>query len=185
MTSGVEWTLSQFKPVSPHQQFVLFVSDIVVINSDWFLGYFVGNTMWLIAISYYLYITFLGYNSKSCSRLNMLVVFTFFARSWPICCFQGWYLIISNQGYGKPNILQLCDTAALNFSELFSRLGFSYQTKWIIRWTFIYSWKWSPATSSIWNKFGLPCLSETRLHKNSPATICSDETKQTVGTAVY
>lgn len=90
------------KPVSPHLQFVLCVSDIVVINSEWFLGYFVGNTMWLIAISYYLYITFLGYNGKSCSRLNMLVVFKFFARSRPICCFQGWYLIISNQGYGKP-----------------------------------------------------------------------------------
>ena len=66
------------KPVSPHLQFVLCVSDIVVINSEWFLGYFVGNTMWLIAISYYLYITFLGYNGKSCSRLNALIVFKFF-----------------------------------------------------------------------------------------------------------
>lgn len=41
------------------------VSDVVVINSDWFLGYFVGNTLWLIAIGYYLYITFLGYSGKS------------------------------------------------------------------------------------------------------------------------
>lgn len=42
----------------------LHVIDIVVINSDWFLGYFVGNTLWLVAIGYYLYITFLGYNGK-------------------------------------------------------------------------------------------------------------------------
>ena len=40
------------------------VSDIVVINSNWFLGLVVGNTLWLVAIGYYLYITFLGYNGK-------------------------------------------------------------------------------------------------------------------------
>lgn len=42
----------------------LHVLDVVVINSDWFLGYFIGNTLWLVAIGYYLYITFLGYNGK-------------------------------------------------------------------------------------------------------------------------
>lgn len=44
---------------------------MVVINSDWFLGYFVGNTLWLIAIGYYLYITFLGYNSKCHPRSRL------------------------------------------------------------------------------------------------------------------
>ena len=78
MTSGAELTLSQLRLFHLTYSFVLCVSDIVVINSEWFLGYFVGNTMWLIAISYYLYITFLGYNGKSCSRLNALIVFTFF-----------------------------------------------------------------------------------------------------------
>lgn len=98
MTSGVEWTLSQFKPVSPHLQFVLFVSDIVVINSNWFLGYFVGNTMWLIAISYYLYITFLGYNGKSCSRLNMLVVSHFLLGVDRYVVFRAdtWLLVIKD-----------------------------------------------------------------------------------------
>lgn len=55
-------------------------SDLVVINSDWFLGYFVGNTLWLIAIGYYLYITFLGYNGESftlnwCTRVFKLIFF--------------------------------------------------------------------------------------------------------------
>lgn len=55
------------------RRFLLCVPDIVVIKSDWFLGYFVGNTFWLVAISYYIYITFLGYNGKfpallSCAR---------------------------------------------------------------------------------------------------------------------
>ncbi|KAI5109481.1 protein unc-50-like, partial [Silurus meridionalis] len=41
---------------------LFFINHIVVINSDWFVGYFVGNTLWLIAIGYYIYITFLGYS---------------------------------------------------------------------------------------------------------------------------
>lgn len=71
-TSGVELNPVCVTPGSPHWQLVVCVSDIVVINSDWFLGYFVGNTLWLIAIGYYLYITFLGYNGKSHSHLNTL-----------------------------------------------------------------------------------------------------------------
>ncbi|KAL4230049.1 Protein unc-50 [Mactra antiquata] len=34
-----------------------------VINQEWFLGRLFGNTLWLIAISYYIYITFLGYSA--------------------------------------------------------------------------------------------------------------------------
>lgn len=52
----------------------LCVADIVVIISDSFLGHFVGNTLWLIAIGYYLYITFLGYNGKSCIQFTPPVV---------------------------------------------------------------------------------------------------------------
>lgn len=43
---------------------MLCVADIVMIREDWFVGYFVGNTLWLVAIGYYLYITFLGYNGE-------------------------------------------------------------------------------------------------------------------------
>lgn len=44
--------------------FCTLLTDVVVVSSDWFLGYFVGNTLWLIAIGYYIYITFLGYNGE-------------------------------------------------------------------------------------------------------------------------
>lgn len=57
--------------------FVCFL-DLVMISSDWFLGYFVGNTLWLIAIGYYLYITFLGYNGKYPAHHN--------AHNWCAAC---------------------------------------------------------------------------------------------------
>lgn len=44
--------------------FATLLTDVVVGSSDWFLGYFVGNTFWIIAIGYYIYITFLGYNGE-------------------------------------------------------------------------------------------------------------------------
>ncbi|GFS82957.1 protein unc-50 homolog A [Nephila pilipes] len=35
----------------------------ILISQDWFVSRFVGNTFWLIALGYYLYITFLGYSA--------------------------------------------------------------------------------------------------------------------------
>jgi hypothetical protein len=35
-----------------------------VILTDTFIGYLVGNTLWLIAVGYYIYVTFLGYSGK-------------------------------------------------------------------------------------------------------------------------
>lgn len=35
----------------------------ILISQDWFISRFVGNTLWLIAIGYYIYITFLGYSA--------------------------------------------------------------------------------------------------------------------------
>lgn len=55
--------------------FCVFFLDLVMISSDWFLGYFVGNTLWLIAIGYYLYITFLGYNGKYPAHHNAACIF--------------------------------------------------------------------------------------------------------------
>ncbi|KAL4112501.1 hypothetical protein QTP88_016273 [Uroleucon formosanum] len=34
----------------------------IFLRHDWFLPLFIGNTLWFIAIGYYLYITFLGYS---------------------------------------------------------------------------------------------------------------------------
>lgn len=40
-----------------------------LINHDWFVSRFLGNTIWLMALCYYVYITFLGYNCE-CSNKN-------------------------------------------------------------------------------------------------------------------
>ncbi|CAG0901315.1 unnamed protein product [Darwinula stevensoni] len=37
--------------------------DLSDMTKSWFFGLFVGNTLWLISIGYYIYITFLGYSS--------------------------------------------------------------------------------------------------------------------------
>jgi len=42
--------------------FQLFVYHIF-IEKDWFISTWFGNTLWLIALGYYIYITFLGYKS--------------------------------------------------------------------------------------------------------------------------
>ena len=35
-----------------------------LINRTWFISTLVGNTFWLMALGYYVYITFLGYSGK-------------------------------------------------------------------------------------------------------------------------
>ncbi|KAK3602786.1 hypothetical protein CHS0354_026335 [Potamilus streckersoni] len=64
----VEWGfcfdvhLNAFFPVLMilHLLQLAFVSFII---HDWFFGRFFGNTLWLIALGYYVYITFLGYSA--------------------------------------------------------------------------------------------------------------------------
>ncbi|CAB1413472.1 unnamed protein product [Pleuronectes platessa] len=56
---------------------LFFINHLVVINSEWFLGYFVGNTLWLIAIGYYLYITFLGYNALPFLQNTVVLLYPF------------------------------------------------------------------------------------------------------------
>lgn len=41
----------------------LFFYHILISHYDWYLSTFVGNTLWLIAVGYYVYINFLGYSS--------------------------------------------------------------------------------------------------------------------------
>lgn len=42
--------------------FFFFLADVIL--TDTFIGYLVGNTLWLIAVGYYIYVTFLGYSGK-------------------------------------------------------------------------------------------------------------------------
>ena len=41
----------------------------VVLDQPYFLSLFLSNSLWLAAFFYYIYITFLGYSSKSCVLL--------------------------------------------------------------------------------------------------------------------
>ncbi|KAF2986411.1 hypothetical protein EK904_003675 [Melospiza melodia maxima] len=66
----VEWGyafdvhLNAFYPLLVILHFIqLFFINYVIIY-DSVIGYFVGNTLWLIAIGYYIYVTFLGYSGN-------------------------------------------------------------------------------------------------------------------------
>lgn len=45
-----------------HYMYFFFLADVIL--TDTFIGYLVGNTLWLIAVGYYIYVTFLGYSGK-------------------------------------------------------------------------------------------------------------------------
>lgn len=69
----VEWGfcfdvhLNAFFPILVILHFIQLFVYHALIESSWFLSILLGNTMWLVALGYYIYITFLGYTS-----LNML-----------------------------------------------------------------------------------------------------------------
>lgn len=77
-TNDVEWAyafdvhLNAFVPllIVLHGVQLIFVS---IIKQTWFLSILIGNTFWLVSLSYYFYITFLGY-----SALNFLRKTTIF-----------------------------------------------------------------------------------------------------------
>jgi len=65
----VEWGfsfdvhLNAFFPILVILHFVQLFVYHGLIERDWFISTMFGNTLWLIALSYYIYITFLGYSS--------------------------------------------------------------------------------------------------------------------------
>lgn len=75
VTDGdVEWGycfdvhLNAFFPPLILLHFIQLLFFNTLINHDYFTSMFLGNTFWLIAIGYYIYITFLGYNCISFLR---------------------------------------------------------------------------------------------------------------------
>uniref|UniRef100_U5EV70 Putative unc-50 protein n=1 Tax=Corethrella appendiculata TaxID=1370023 RepID=U5EV70_9DIPT len=50
-----------FPPLLLLHFFQLFFYN-ALISQDWFISRFIGNSFWLLALGYYIYITFLGYN---------------------------------------------------------------------------------------------------------------------------
>lgn len=68
--SDVEWAysfdvhLNAFFPPLIILHFIQLIFYKALFSQDWFIARFLGNTLWLLAIGYYIYITFLGYNCK-------------------------------------------------------------------------------------------------------------------------
>jgi hypothetical protein len=57
-------------------------NELAVVNHDWYISTIVGNTFWLIAVSYYFYNLFLGFTGKYIFELNFdfnLFYFIFFS----------------------------------------------------------------------------------------------------------
>lgn len=60
LLSWFVWIVAVLVQVSANILWIL----SAIINKDWFFSRVFGNTIWLLALSYYIYITFLGYNCK-------------------------------------------------------------------------------------------------------------------------
>eukprot|EP00090_Calanus_glacialis_P035128 TRINITY_DN60042_c0_g1_i1.p1 TRINITY_DN60042_c0_g1~~TRINITY_DN60042_c0_g1_i1.p1 ORF type:complete len:282 (-),score=41.78 TRINITY_DN60042_c0_g1_i1:77-922(-) len=76
----VEWGfsfdihLNAFFPILVILHFVQLFVYHALIERDWFISTMFGNTLWLIALSYYIYITFLGYSSLNIlSKTNLFL----------------------------------------------------------------------------------------------------------------
>ncbi|XP_039196552.1 protein unc-50 homolog isoform X1 [Crotalus tigris] len=79
----VEWGyafdvhLNAFYPLLVILHFIqLFFIHYVILSAS-SLGYFVGNTFWLVAISYYIYVTFLGYSALPFLKNTVVLLYPF------------------------------------------------------------------------------------------------------------
>ncbi|XP_026563215.1 protein unc-50 homolog [Pseudonaja textilis] len=79
----VEWGyafdvhLNAFYPLLVILHFIqlFFIHHVILSASS--LGYFVGNTFWLVAISYYIYVTFLGYSALPFLKNTVILLYPF------------------------------------------------------------------------------------------------------------
>ncbi|OXB75137.1 UNVERIFIED_CONTAM: hypothetical protein H355_009711 [Colinus virginianus] len=79
----VEWGyafdvhLNAFYPLLVILHFIqlFFINYVIIPNSV--IGYFVGNTLWLIAIGYYIYVTFLGYSALPFLKNTAILLYPF------------------------------------------------------------------------------------------------------------
>ncbi|XP_034287210.1 protein unc-50 homolog isoform X1 [Pantherophis guttatus] len=79
----VEWGyafdvhLNAFYPLLVILHFIqLFFIHYVILSAS-SIGYFVGNTFWLIAIGYYIYVTFLGYSALPFLKNTVILLYPF------------------------------------------------------------------------------------------------------------
>ncbi|XP_033632484.1 protein unc-50 homolog [Asterias rubens] len=80
-SQDVEWGfafdvhLNAFFPVLIILHVVQLILYIPVISYDNFLSTLIGNTLWLIAITYYIYVTFLGYSALPFLRRTVVLLY--------------------------------------------------------------------------------------------------------------
>ena len=74
---------------------------------DWFISTMFGNTLWLVALGYYIYITFLGYSSLNIlSRTNyFLAPLTVLAVLYILTLGLNWNLSRSLMDFYKYRVL--------------------------------------------------------------------------------
>ncbi|XP_047601000.1 protein unc-50 homolog [Lutra lutra] len=79
----VEWGyafdvhLNAFYPLLVILHFIQLFFINHVILTDTFIGYFVGNTLWLVAVGYYIYVTFLGYSALPFLKNTVILLYPF------------------------------------------------------------------------------------------------------------
>merc|ERR1711910_220659 len=109
----VEWGfcfdvhLNAFFPILVILHFVQLFIYHAVIEREWFFSTMFGNTLWLIALSYYIYITFLGYSSLNIlSRTNyFLAPLTILVMFYIFTLCLNWNLSRSLMNFYKYRVL--------------------------------------------------------------------------------
>jgi len=109
----VEWGfsfdvhLNAFFPILLILHFVQLFVYHTLIEQEWFISTVFGNTLWLVALSYYVYITFLGYSSLNIlNRTNyFLAPLTVFVVFYFITLAINWNLSKSLMDFYKYRVL--------------------------------------------------------------------------------
>lgn len=109
----VEWGfsfdvhLNAFFPILVILHFVQLFVYHPLIERDWFISTMFGNTLWLVALSYYIYITFLGYSSLNIlNRTNyFLAPLTILAFLYILTLGLNWNLSRSLMDFYKYRVL--------------------------------------------------------------------------------
>lgn len=79
----------------------------VLINHDWFISRLFGNSLWLLALGYYIYITFLGYSALPILRNTQILLYpmTITFLLYIISLITGWNVCITIMNFYKFRIL--------------------------------------------------------------------------------
>lgn len=112
---NIEWGYSfdvhinaQFPPLII-LHFVMLIFYKVLFSQDWFISRLLGNSLWLLAVCYYYYITFLGYNCvqqlKKARTKMILALMPVSALFFVMTIIIGWNLNVSLMNFYHYRVL--------------------------------------------------------------------------------